>query len=93
MKPAVDAANGKGQLMSPSSRAVLIAMVALCALPPAIAAQEATPQVVFNPAPGVTQTFRVKYRLRYIPDDGLSVDYKLAVTPAREKTATACASS
>jgi hypothetical protein len=66
-------------------------MVALVwALPPAIAEQQATPQVLFNPAPGVMQEFRVNYRLRYVPDppaspsDSLSVDYKLAVTPARE---------
>ena len=61
------------------------------ALPPAIAEQQATPQVVFSPAPGVTQAFRVKYRLRHVPDppaspfDSLSVGYKLAVTPAPEK--------
>ena len=74
------------------SRAMPIAIVALVwAHPAAIAEQKAMPQVVFSPAPGVTQAFRVKYRLRYVPEppgsssDSLSVDYTLAVTPAREK--------
>jgi hypothetical protein len=61
------------------------------AQPTAMAEQTAMPQVVFSPAPGVTQAFRVKYRLRYVPEppgspsDSLSVDYTLAVTPVREK--------
>lgn len=59
--------------------------------PAAMAEQMTMPTVVFSPAPGVTQAFRVQYRRRYVPDppgapfDSLSVDYTLAVTPTREK--------
>ncbi len=67
-------------------------MVAFVWAQPAATAEQMTmPKVVFSPAPGVTQVFRVQYRLRYVPDppgapsDGLSVDYTLAVTPMREK--------
>lgn len=71
--------------------APVAALAFVLAQPAAVAEQPAVPKIVFSPAPGVTQAFRVKYRQRYvpappgIPSDSLSVDYTLSVTPAREK--------
>ena len=70
------------------SRVAPLALVALFWVhAAALAGQTAMPKIVFSPAPGVTQAFRVQYRLRYVPapSDSLSVDYTLAVTPIREK--------
>lgn len=73
------------------SRGISIAILALVWADQAATEQKVPPQLVFSPVPGVTQVFRVKYRLRYVPElpnspsDRLSVDYTLAVTPARDK--------
>ena len=56
-------------------------------------AQEQVPRIIFSPALGVAQAFRVSYRLHDVPQtstgvtlgDRLSINYRLTVTPiARE---------
>jgi hypothetical protein len=76
-------------------RALVVAalLLALAALQRQAQAQEPAPRIVFGPALGVAQAFRVGYRLRdFAPGaaadargDRISVDYRLTVTPvARE---------
>ena len=73
-------------------RRIFVAAAILLALT-AAQAQEQAPRIVFSPALGVAQSFRVSYRLHDIPQrstdapvrDRLSVNYRLTVTPmARE---------